>query len=122
MPLATGRRPPSMSRGGMWPECGSDRLDGRRESRTREHGQGKGGKKGSAERGSRVSLQQMVFLFGLSFDLPVKKPTVWKNFACFACMHLHSEPFYYLPVIIITTDYYSGHYEHNTESLGLYFA
>lgn len=26
--LATGRRPLSMSRGGMWPECGSDCQDG----------------------------------------------------------------------------------------------
>lgn len=86
MPLATGRRPPSMSRGGMWPECGSDRLDGRRESRTREHGQGKGGKKGSAERGSRVSLQQMVFLFGLSFDLPVRE-TYCMEELCMLCMY-----------------------------------
>lgn len=50
MLLATGRRPPSMNKGGMWPECGSDRQDGGRESRTREHGQGKGGEKGSAQR------------------------------------------------------------------------
>lgn len=37
MLVARGRRPPSMSKGGMWPECGSDCSDGGRESRTREH-------------------------------------------------------------------------------------
>lgn len=53
MLLATGRRPPSMSKGGMWPQCGSDRRDGGRESRTREHGQGKAGQKG-LNRGQQI--------------------------------------------------------------------
>lgn len=52
---ATGRRPPSMSEGGMWSECGSDGRDGGRESRPREHGEG--GSEG-LQGGGRVSLEK----------------------------------------------------------------
>lgn len=67
MLLATGRRPPSMSRGGMWPECGSDCWDGGRESWTREHGQGKGGNKGSTQRAPESVLS--IWRFGLELQM-----------------------------------------------------
>lgn len=51
----------------MWPECGSDCWDGGRESWTREHGQGKGGNKGSTQRAPESVLS--IWRFGLELQM-----------------------------------------------------
>lgn len=108
MLLATGRRPPSMSKGGMWLECGSDRLDGRRESRTREHGQGKGGKKGSAERAAEFLLSKWCFCLVCYLIHKWEGPTVWKKLCVFALgVHIHTRRVFVN--ITGTAIYYSGH-------------
>lgn len=72
----------------MWPQCGSDRLEERRESQTRERGGGERGKQGSAERAAEFSLQQMVFLFGLSFNLQVKEAYCWREKRVVFALHV----------------------------------
>jgi len=73
MHLAAGRRPPSVNKRGIWPECGSDRREGGREGgREGSHGpesmvKGREGRRG-LHGGSIVSLKQMEFLFGFSFS------------------------------------------------------
>lgn len=79
MLLATERRSPSMSKGGMWPECGSDRQDGGRESRTREHGQERGGKTGSAQRAAEFLLSKWSFCLAFHLSHKCEKPSVRGN-------------------------------------------
>lgn len=115
MLLATGRRPPSMSKGGMWPECGSDCRDGGRESRTREHGQGKGGNKGSAQRAADSLLSKWSFCLAFYLSCKWEKPTVEKNmeflisrFALCVCICTASVSYFtillmsvFLPLILV---------------------
>lgn len=57
--LATGRRPLSMSKGGMWPECGSDCRDGGEGVTDQRAWSREERKEGVCTEGSRVSLKQM---------------------------------------------------------------
>lgn len=52
MLVVTGRRPPSMSKVGMWPECGSDCADEGRGVTDQRAGEGR--KEGVCTEGSRV--------------------------------------------------------------------
>lgn len=92
MLLATGRRPPSMSKGGMRAECGSNRRDGGRESRTREHGQGKGGKKGSAQRAAEVLLSKWSFCLAFYLSHKWENLVVGKNRVLWAQLTQHIAP------------------------------
>lgn len=53
-------------------------MDGGREMWTKEHGGGKGGKRGLHE-GSRVSFKQGLFLSDFSLELQTGESLCWKN-------------------------------------------